>query len=105
MTEEAAQHNFCVLSKYEKDLDRALEAQEESPLGYRSEFRATSSLQLVFGCHPNWQWMKTILEVGSDWPMEDLDPKCKSADVMKALEFGNHRGATKNPELLKNLVS
>ena len=105
MTEEAAQHNFCVLSKYEKNLGRALEAQKQSPLGYGSEFRATSSLQLVFGCHPNWQRMKTVLEVGSDWPMDDLDSDGKSADVMEALEFGNHKGAIENPELLKKLVS
>ena len=75
MTGEAAQHNFCVLSKYGKDLGRALEAQKLSPLGYGSEFRATSSLKLVFGSHPNWNRMKTILENGSDWPMEELDSK------------------------------
>ena len=53
MTEEAAHHNFCVLSKYGKDLGKALEAQKMSPLGYGSKFRATSSLKLVFGLHPN----------------------------------------------------
>ena len=49
--------------------------------------------------------MKTVLEVGSDWPMDDLDSDGKSADVMEALEFGNHKGAIENPELLKKLVS
>ena len=105
MTEEAAHHNFCVLSKYGKDLGKALEAQKMSPLGYGSEFRATSSLKLVFGLHPNWKRMETILLNGSDWPMEDLDPKSRADDMTEALEFGNHKGASEKPELLRTLVS
>ena len=49
--------------------------------------------------------MKTILEMGSDWPMDDFDSNGKSANVMEALEFRNHKGAIENPELLKKLVS
>ena len=103
-TEEAAQNNFCVLSKYAKDLGRALEAQKLSPLWYRSKFRPDDSLKQVFGLHPNWSGMKRILEVGSDWSMADLDCESSSSDVKEALEFGNHKGVTEKLELLKQLV-
>ena len=104
MSKEAAQHNFCVLSKYNKDLGRALDAQNLSPLGYGSEFRATTSLKIVFGLHPNWKRTESILLNGSDWPMEDLDSKSRSEDMKEALEFGNYKGATEKPELLRKLI-
>ena len=99
MTEEAAQHNFCVLSKYGKDLGRALEAQKLSPLGYGSEFRPSSTLQKLFGSHPNWFRMKKILEEGSEWPMEVLNTESKLADVKEALALGNHKETNKNESI------
>ena len=102
-TKEAAQNNFCVVSKYGKEVGRATKAQKLFPSGYGSEFRSTKTLKQVFGLHPNWSRMKRILEVGSDWLMADLDFESKTLDVKEALEFGNHKGATEKPELLKQL--
>jgi hypothetical protein len=39
MTEEAAEKNFMILKKYDFDLEKAINAQKSSPLGYGSEFR------------------------------------------------------------------
>jgi hypothetical protein len=103
MSKEAAQRNFCVLSKYEKNLGKALYAQRKSPLGYGSEFRTPESLQKLFKMHPNWQRMKKILENGSDWPTDDLDDDSRATDLVEALEFTNHKGAIKNPDLLRKL--
>ena len=104
MTMEAAEKNFCVLSKYKKDLGKAIKAQQKSPLGYGSEFRPTEVIKKVFHSHPNWDRMEKILLYGSSWTLEDLDEEEKLSDLKEALEFGNHKGATEKPELLRELV-
>ena len=101
---EAAVINFEVLKKYELNLEAALDAQKNSPLGYGSEFRPTRCLKSIFKCHPNWKRMKSILENGSAWPLEDLPDANKKRDLAEALAFGNHKGAKANPKLLRKLV-
>ena len=105
MTKEAAQKNFEILCKYGCDLGTAIMAQNKSPIGYGSEFRPISSLEKVFSQHPCWNRMKSIMNEGSKWPMEPLANKDREIDLKDALKFGNHKGATAKPELLKNLVS
>ena len=100
-TEEETQNNFCVSSKHGKDLGRTLKAKKSPPLGYGYKFRPTENLEQVFGLHPNWSRMKRILELGSNWYMDDPDLESRSSDVKEALGFGNHNGATKKSELLK----
>ena len=104
MSREAAEKNFCILTKYGKDLSRALEAQKTSPLGCGSEFRPTNVLEGVFSKHPNWKRMENLLNNGSKWPMEDLDKELKASDLEEAIEFGNHKGATEKADLLRDLV-
>ena len=86
------------------DLAAAIEAQAESPVSYGSEFRPTSTLEQVFGLHPNWPRMKKLLEKGSDWPLDEVSMGDREADLDEALAFGNHRGAESKPELLRELV-
>ena len=105
MSLEAAEKNFCVLAKYGMDFGKALEAQNKSPLGYGSEFRPPEVLQQVFGCHPIWARFHSLLLRGSDWPMEELSSELRKGDVQDALKFGNHKGATEKPVLLKKLVA
>jgi hypothetical protein len=49
--------------------------------------------------------MTPILQNGSKWPLEPLNKDSRCADVDEALAFGNHKGASLQPELLKQLVS
>ena len=48
--------------------------------------------------------MRSILENGSAWPLEDLPASNRKKDLEEALVFGNHKGAKSNPKLLKELV-
>ena len=48
--------------------------------------------------------MKSLLLNGSDWPLEELDNERRAEDVSEALTFGNHKGATSQPDLLQSLV-
>ena len=100
-----AEMNFLTLTrKYGGDLSKALHAQRNSPLGYGSEFRQVNVLQKIFGKHPIWPRMRSILSEGSNWPLDELDSEARSKDLHEAIVFGNHKGAEKNPALLRELV-
>jgi hypothetical protein len=49
--------------------------------------------------------MMNMLAHGSQWPTEPITKEDRAANLIKALNFGNHKGATSQPELLLNLVS
>jgi hypothetical protein len=106
LTPEAAAKNYLVLmKKYNVNLGASLEAQRNSIVGYGLEFRDIDTLQKIFGWHPNWMRMSKILENGSEWPLEPLNEELICNDVDAALAFGNHKGASLQPELLQKLVS
>ena len=54
MTKEATMHNLKVLEQHGFSLDKALDAQRDSPLGPGKEFRPPDILRSVFGQHPLW---------------------------------------------------
>ncbi|KAL3757612.1 hypothetical protein ACHAWU_004714 [Discostella pseudostelligera] len=103
MTREAALRNFCVIQKY-GDIEKAIEGQRHSPVGYGSEFRAIDILTPLLKHHPYWEKFKSLLSRGSDWPLTDIDDDKRQADVQEALQFGNHKRATEDPTLLKSLI-
>ena len=101
LTKDGAAHNLEVLRCYDFDLGKALKAQENSPLGNGKEFGPTTVLHNVFGLHPLWQQMKDFLEEGSIWLLAKLSKEERQNDIEDALTFGNHKGASEKPELLK----
>jgi len=103
---EAANKNFILLKcKFGVDLSKALLAQSNLPLGYGSEFKPIEMLELIFKNHPSWSRMKRILTHGSKWPLQPLNEENRIKDVEEALNFGNHKGAIKQQELLEKLVT
>ena len=92
------------MNKYNKYLSKEIAAQFNSPLGYGSEFRPTNTLEVLFSRQPNWTRMKNILENGSAWPLEELEESKRATDMKEALSFGNHKGAVRNPILLRKLI-
>ena len=104
LTKEAAAKNWLVLKKYNLSISQAIEAQNQTPLRYGSEFRDPSLLEMLFLNHPNWAHLKEILTFGSHWQLEQVDEETGMSDLDDAYEFGNHKGAEKQPELLTKLV-
>ncbi len=103
-TDEGAAHNLKVLRPYDFDLGKALKAQQDSPLRSGKEFRPTLVLQQVFSLHPLGQRMKDFLKEGSKWPLSKLSKEEQQKDLDNALTFGNHKGTSQKPELLKKLI-
>jgi len=103
---EAANKNFILLKhNFGGDLLKALLAQSNLPLGYGSEFKPIKMLELIFKNHPSWSRMKRIRTHGSKRPLQPLDKEDRIKDVEEALNFGNHKGAIKQQELLEKLVT
>jgi len=105
MSMEAAERNYLLLKKYDGSLAVALQAQGDSLLSMGSEFRPLDVLQAIYGRHPIWERMVSLLKNGSTWPLDPIDEGLQQSDLQEALEFGNNKGAKQNPELLLELVS
>ncbi len=74
-------------------------------LSYGSEFKPPRILKHLFKNHPLWPRMEQLLLNGSQWPLDEISEDDRVADLHKALVFGNHKGATSKPELLKALIT
>ena len=105
MNGAAAESNFLVLRKFNFDLEKALKVQVGSPVGYGSEFQKGELLLPLLKNHPLWNRMKEMLAHGSKWPTKSITEEDRAADLIEALKFGNHKGASNQPELLLKLVS
>jgi hypothetical protein len=49
--------------------------------------------------------MERLLIEGSRWPLEKISKSNRIVDLQEALQFGNHKGATSKPELLRELIT
>jgi hypothetical protein len=102
---EASNKNYILLmQKIGGDLHRALHTQNKLPLSYGSEFKPVLILEPIFLHHPSWPRMKSILLEGSTWPLSSLDESDWLLDINNALNFGNHKGAEGQQELLLKLL-
>ena len=105
MTAEATKKNYIILKSFNFDVKRALEAQARSPVGYSSEFRRREVLQPLLQNHPLWPRLENLLIFGSQWQRAEIPKEDRIANLHEALNFGNHKGASSQPEILTKLVS
>jgi hypothetical protein len=103
---EAANKNFILLKrKFGGDLQKALLAQSDLPLGYELEFKPIETLKQIFKNHPSWSRMKQVLTNGSKWPLQPLNEENQIMDVEEAFVFSNHKGAVQQQDLLRKLMT
>ncbi len=62
-------------------------------------------LEPLFHLHPNWERFKNLLNNESVWPLAEISKEERVKDLEEALTFGNHKGATKQPDLFKLLIN
>eukprot|EP00957_Ditylum_brightwellii_P007031 532136-Ditylum_brightwellii.AAC.1 len=74
-------------------------------MSYGLEFCLATVLERVFSTHPNWERLKTLLEKGSEWPLETLSEENRAEVVKAALNFENHKGSSEKPEFLKKFTA
>jgi hypothetical protein len=93
------------MRRFDNNLGKASKAQQDSPLGYGSKFQKADVLEPLFHLHPKWERFKNLLNNELVWPLAEISKEERVKDMEKALTFGNHKGATKQPDLLKLLVN
>jgi len=101
---EAAIHNWKIIEKYGGFRD-ALHAQQDTQLGYGSEFKKPELLKLIFGRHPLWERWSAILSNGAEYPLEHLDDSACRQDLIDGYEYGNHKGVNDNPDLFEGMMT
>jgi hypothetical protein len=102
---KAAKKNFIILTCiFGGNLHKALHAQHGSLLSYGSKFKQILILEPIFGFHPSWTKIKTVLIYGLTWSLLLLNDSNQLNNIDDALAFGDHKGATQQPELLLKLI-
>jgi hypothetical protein len=70
---KATHKNYFLLKHvFDHDIEKALLAQQDLPLGYGPEFKPITTLERVFVRRPVWEQMKSVLACGLKWPLEPL---------------------------------
>lgn len=100
----SAVHNGKILEAYNFDLASAIQSDGNSPLLFGSEFRDTKILEPLLGIHPLWPRIEDLLLRGSHFCADPLPHAQCLAQVDAALDYGNHKGATKDPDKLYDLL-
>jgi len=101
----AAQHNAKVLESHNFELNKVIQAQHPSQISYGSEFRPSSSLKRLLSDHPLWPRLKSILDEGATFPLQDVDDDSRHIDLQFHLERGNHKSLTKFEEFIDPVIT
>jgi len=102
-TIEAAEHNWQMLSGH-GSIEQAKHADGQFPLAYGSAFQNSTTIRCIFKLHPMWGQLQQILSRCILFLLQHLSTQDRYKDVMKGLEFGNHKGVEKYPAIFKELT-
>jgi hypothetical protein len=106
MTTEAATHNSSLLEQYDYDFDRFISSQQGTTLGYGSEFRPISQLELILGQHPNFPELAKILADGMDYRFATtITEETRLTETLAMMERGNHKSAESRAEHVEKALS
>jgi len=104
LSASAAGYNAKVLADNNFDLNKIIENQHPSQLSYGSEFRDPSLLEDLLHHHPLWYRLKEILVKGAIFPLDDISASDREQDLVFHSFRGNHKSASKNLEVLRNII-
>jgi len=96
LTELAARMNLEILESYKYDLQAILLEDAHSLLRPGSELRPTAILDPVLQSQPLWARAKKTLMHGAHLPLDPIKEELRLQDLLEAIEFGNHKSATKD---------
>ena len=104
-TDEALDFNSKLLESFDNDLEALLANQSGTTLGYGSEFRPISQLQLVLGTHPNFSFFHPILVGGMPYNFtRELAEVERKTELSLQLTRGNHKSAMEKADVATRLL-
>ena len=101
---ESLAHNWSVIESHSHDFHTIMTSNQNTPLGFGSEFRSVQTLKTVLNKHPWWPRLQRILTTGAELFAPLPDEHLRILDLAEAMKFGNHSGATDQPELLIDIL-
>ena len=94
LSDQAAEHNATVLELVGFDIDRLIQENISSTLGFGSEFRKVSELEPLLGKHPHFAQLVRLLTEGMHYVFHrELNPTERKKEVSAMLARGNHKSA------------
>jgi hypothetical protein len=89
---EALQANDELLREYDYDLEKLINAFQETTLGYGSEFRPVEQLKKVLGGHPQYEALAELITKGMDYRFNrELTEEERRKELQGMLQRGNHK--------------
>ena len=89
---KAAKHNSKLLRKYDFDYGKLVADDPDSTITPGSEFRKPEILEKLFHKHEDWNFIKTILKEGADYPLhDDVDEEKLKEDLAYMIKRENHQ--------------
>ena len=100
----AAQRNFEILREHNFDLNAIIFSDPRSIVRPGSEFRPTSLLEPILQGHPLWPRFRQYLHIGAAYPVDPISDDDRLADLVAAIEYGNHKSARTQGEMLLGIL-
>jgi hypothetical protein len=106
LSSKAAEQNGKLLEAYDFDLEKLINHQSDTTLGYGSEFRPTSQLETLLGRHPHFQDLKKIIDKGMPYIYnEEITETARQNELTAILARGNHKSAKDESKRVQELVN
>jgi hypothetical protein len=102
---EAAEHNLGIIRGHQYDLNAALKAEGGTALRYGSKFNPPSILGLLLKKHRLWDSISSLLSNGIKYPLEQITCHSRGRSIQQAINRGNHKSASDQPEKLVELLT
>jgi hypothetical protein len=104
MSSAAARKNIDILGIFNLDLAKALEAHNNSPLRFGSEFKPVPIIAPIFKDHPLWWFTANILSQGASFPLSDITKDSRNMDIDFMISWGSHEFTLKNKHTVNKLI-
>jgi hypothetical protein len=91
---ESLRHNTQLLASLNFDFEEFMAQNQNTTIGYNSEFRPVAQTEKVFGKHPHFEFVRSIAEGGMDYRVsETLTETERQSELDVVLKRGNHKSA------------
>jgi hypothetical protein len=106
LTEAAVQHNTELLEAFDLNIAEFLSLEQDTTLGFGSEFRPVDQLGKVLGRHPNFSFFADVLQNGMSYHFTDeLSEEERTEEVRAMIKRGNHKSVQEDSEAVGKLLA
>jgi hypothetical protein len=98
-------HNAEILRKYNFSITEVIKVNPDSIISFGSEFWSPEVLESLLNLHPNWPYLKEILQNGASFPLAPISNDDQRIDLIFHSQCSNHQSAIKNKEAMSSIIA